>query len=359
MKKILSHLKINGKQVGNNKNTYIIFEAGPTHNGLSSAKKLVDMAKIAGADAIKFQILDTNLISDINQVFTYKYLATKKKDIIKVASEPLHKILKRREMKMSQWKKLSEYCCIKKITFFATASNFYEIDFLKDIGCDTVKIASADINHYPLLSHAAKSGMIVQIDTGMADLYEINEAVKLISRYNNKIIIHHCPSGYPAEVSDINLNIIKTLKSKFNCPIAYSDHSPGYDMDIAAVALGANILEKTITLDKTIKSPEHMMSLEFQDMIDFVENIKKLDSALGKFDKKFSVKQKISRKLLRRSVFLVEDAKKNQKLKDVNVVYKRPERGMTPEFFFKNKFLSLKKNIKKGKILKIENVKKN
>ena len=171
----------------------------------------------------------------------------------------------------------------------------------------------------------------------MADLNEINEAVKLISKKNNKIIIHHCPSGYPADTNDINLNIIKTLRSKFNCPIAYSDHSPGYDMDIAAVALGANILEKTITFDKTTKSPEHMMSLEFKDMKRFVQNIRKLDIALGKFDKKISFEQKIGRKLLRRSIFLEKDAKINQKLKDTHVTYRRPEKGMSPDFFFKNK----------------------
>ena len=355
MNKLLSNFRINNKQVGKNKNTYIIFEAGPTHNGLFSAKKLVDMARISGADAIKFQILDKNLTSDPNQIFKYKYLTSKHK--IKIMHEPLEKILKRREMKMSDWEKLSKYCYLKKITFFATASNFSEIDFLKNIGCDTIKIASADINHYPLLDYAAETGLSVQIDTGMADLNEINEAVKLISKKNNKIIIHHCPSGYPADTNDINLNIIKTLRSKFNCPIAYSDHSPGYDMDIAAVALGANILEKTITFDKTTKSPEHMMSLEFKDMKRFVQNIRKLDIALGKFDKKISFEQKIGRKLLRRSIFLEKDAKINQKLKDTHVTYRRPEKGMSPDFFFKNKNSLLKKNLKKGSILKIRDVK--
>ena len=358
MKNLLSNFNLNGKKIGNNKETYIIFEAGPTHNGLDTAKKLVDKAKIAGADAIKFQILERNIILNTDQKFKYKYLLSKKKNIIKSTSEPLSRILKRREMNLTDWSKLSKYCKKKKITFFATVSNNSHVDFLKKIGCETLKIASADINHYPLIDYAARSGMIIQIDTGMADLDEIDETVKLIKKNSNKIIIHHCPSGYPSKTEDVNLNIIKTLKNKYTWPIAYSDHSTGYDMNIAAVSLGADILEKTITLDKSIKGPEHMMSLEPDEMINFVKTIKLLDLAMGNYEKKFTLRKKLERRLFRRSVLVTQDVKKNKKLKDIDVKFKKPEIGITPSFYFFNKNKLLSKNLKRNSIIKLRHVKK-
>ena len=205
-------IKINNKIIGKNNPCFIVFEIGPTHNGFKSAKKLIKQAKIAGADAVKFQMIDADkLVQDKKQLFEYKILVDKKKNKFKSIKEPLYKILKRRELTKNQFKKLKKYCDQINICFFSTASFNEEIDFLKSIGCDTIKIASADVNHFPLLEKAAKSKMCVQIDTGLATIDEISLAKKHMSKYSNKIIIHHCPPGYPSKHKDVNLNILKTL----------------------------------------------------------------------------------------------------------------------------------------------------
>ena len=149
------------------------------------------------------------------------------------------------------------------------------LKFIKEVGCHSIKIASADVNYFPFLREVAKTNISIQLDTGNSTIGEISDAIDLIkSEGNNDIIIHNCPSGYPAKLESINLKMLKSLKEMFNCPVAYSDHSVGFDMDIAAVALGANLLEKTITLDRTTRV-EHIMSLEPNDMKFFVEKIRR------------------------------------------------------------------------------------
>ena len=280
MKKIF---KIGKSKVGGNNPTFITFEAGPTHNGLDSAKELIDQTAKSGADAIKFQIMHPErLISDRKQLIEYKILENNNK--VKTVKETAYELFKRRSLSFEQWETLKKYADKKKISFFATVGFEDEIHFLKDIGCQSIKIASADLNHIPLIETAAKSKLVIQIDTGMSTLKEVENAVKIIIKNkNDKIIIHHCPSGYPAKLENINLNIIKTLKKRFDFPIGFSDHSPGYSMDVAAVSLGANLVEKTITKSRNTKSVEHMFSLEYNEMNEFVNLIKNLKTCLGKF----------------------------------------------------------------------------
>ena len=269
-------IKIGKKKIGDNYPTYITFEIGPTHNGFDSCLRYIDYTCLAKADAIKIQMVDAErLISNKKQLFEFGYLSKNKKTI-KQKKESLYKILKRRELKKNDIARLKKVAEKKGIEFFCTVFFEDDIDFVKDIGCQTIKIASADLNYVQLLKKAAKSGLSIQIDTGMSSLREIYDAVKIIqSEKNNKIIIHHCPSGYPARLSSINLNIIKTLKKKFNFPIAFSDHYPGYDFDILAVSLGANLIEKTLTFDRTIPEVEHVMSIETDKTKLFVNKIKK------------------------------------------------------------------------------------
>lgn len=156
------------------------------------------------------------------------------------------------------------------------------LPLLWELGVECVKICSADINYHYLLREAAKYDWIVQIDTGGATIAEVEQAIFVLEEAKcNKIIINHCPSGYPAHLESINLNVLTTLKQMFDYPVAFSDHNPGAAMDIAAAALGVNMLEKTITLDKTIKSPEHIMSLEPDEVLNFVQTIRNVETALG------------------------------------------------------------------------------
>ena len=162
--------------------------------------------------------------------------------------------------------------------FFATIGDDRGLELVTKMRCESIKIASADVNYLPRLRKVAKTGISIQIDTGNATFGEIETAIDIIkTEGNEKIIIHNCPSGYPAHLESINLKMIPALKKLFNLPVAYSDHSIGGDMDIAAISLGADLVEKTITLDRTSRSVEHIMSLEPAEMKSFVRQIRDLE----------------------------------------------------------------------------------
>ena len=187
--------------------------------------------------------------------------------------------------------------------------------FSSAIGCQSVKIASADLNHYPLLRKVARTGLNIQLDTGNGSLGEMEAAVDIIRREGNEnIIIHHCPSGYPARLQSINLRVITTLRQMFPYPIAYSDHTPGWDMDIAAVTLGASLVEKTITLDRTTRSVEHIMSLEPPQMREFIKAIRDLEIALGSPRRVMHADEIKKRQANRRSMYLKAAAKAGTRL---------------------------------------------
>ena len=327
----MNKINIRDKVIGDDASCFITFEAGPTHSGFESAKEMVRLAAESGADAVKFQMTDADrLMACKEQLFAYKILVNKQTGETKNIEESLHQVLNRRNFDKAQWRALKAYADEQSIAFFATACFADEIEFLAEIGCDSVKIASADVNHTSLLKAAAKSGMVIQLDTGNASIGEIENAVDLIeANGSNKIIIHHCPSGYPAHLPSINLKMIGTLKSMFDYPIAFSDHTPGWDMDIAAVTLGANLIEKTITFDRTTPSVEHIMSIEQEDFVPFVSAIRDLEVALGNGRRALSNEQRENRKAVRRGVYLVEPGKKGQLLKDCHVEFKRPENGLS------------------------------
>ena len=195
-----------------------------------------------------------------------------------------------------------------------------------------MKIASADINHYPLITYAAPRLPSIQIDTGNATIGEVEAAVDVIRRAGSeRIVIHHCPSGYPARLESINLRIIPTLKTMFDLPIAYSDHTPGWDMDIAAIALGANMVEKTITHDRTTRGVEHMFSLEPADMAAFVRAVRDLEIALGATRKRLSETELKNRVAIRRSAHVRRAVTRGEALDLELVEFRRPGHGIGPD----------------------------
>jgi sialic acid synthase SpsE len=345
---------INGKEVGDEGQCYITFEAGPTHDGFETAKKLIDLAKEHGADAVKFQILDPErLVADKSQMFGFEILIDKKTGETKKVERPLYDLLKSRSLKKSEWIELKKHADSLNLAFFATVGFEDEVDLLQDIGCQSIKIASADLNHYPLLRLAAQTDMVIQIDTGNASLGEVEKAMDVISQAGGRdVIIHQCPSGYPAHLESINLNMIPTLKSLFNCPVAFSDHTPGWDMDIAAIALGANLVEKTITLDRCTPSVEHIMSLEPDQMSNFVKSIRDLEVALGDNRRILSSEQVLSRRAIRRSFYLQEDVKEGTPLALCKWEYRRPGFGIGPEYHDLLMKSKLSKNLSKGSPIK-------
>ncbi|WP_137938068.1 N-acetylneuraminate synthase family protein [Chitinivorax sp. B] len=321
------------RKVGDGEPCFITYEAGPTHDGLVSAKRLVKLASEAGADAVKFQILDPDrLVADKKLLFSYEVLVDKATGRLETVEEPLYDILCRRSMGHVEWRELKAYCDELGLAFFATVGFDDEIALLESLHCDSIKIASADVNHFPLIRKAARTGMCIQLDTGNASLGEVEQAVDVIrSEGNENIIIHQCPSGYPARLESINLNIIKTLKQMFPYPVAFSDHTPGWEMDVAALAVGANLLEKTITEDRCTRSVEHVFSLEPQDMRQFIQTIRDVETAFGGNRRILHAEELAKRKRIRRSVHLNQPVQAGQKLADVAVEFRRPGFGITPD----------------------------
>ena len=325
-------IKFGDRVVGDGNPIFITCEAGPTHEGVKDAKLLIDYAADAGADAIKFQILDPDrLIADKKQLFTYEVLVDKETDKRETISEPLYDIMCRRALSENEWHEVKKHADQRNIAFFATIGFFEEVDMMERFGCDSIKIASADVTHFPLIKKAAKTGMCLQIDTGNSTIGEIEEAVEIIrGEGNENIIIHHCPTGYPAKLQGINLNIISTLKQFFDYPVAFSDHSPGWDMDIAAVTLGANLVEKTITFDRTIRSVEHIMSLEPKDIRQFVEVMRNMPIVFGNKRRLMSAEEREKSMSMRRSVFSLREITSGETIKEEMLDYRRPGFGIPP-----------------------------
>ncbi|WP_288229170.1 N-acetylneuraminate synthase family protein [uncultured Desulfovibrio sp.] len=308
----------------------IVFEAGPTHDGLPTAKLLVDMAVQAGADAIKFQIIDAKkIVPSKDTLFTYEVLKNRHTGERETITESLQEILSRRELTFPEWVELIAYCKEKNLLFFATASNAEEMEFLANAGCACVKICSGDINYHHLLRQAARFPWVVQIDTGSATLGEVEQAVDTLETAGcRNLIINHCPSGYPARLESINLRTVQTLRQMFPYPVAFSDHTPGTTMDIAAVALGADMLEKTITLNRCIRSPEHIMSLEPQEAEDFVRTIREVEIALGNPRRIMTPEERAQPSVVRRSVVAARDIIAGETLTQDMLDYARPGDGL-------------------------------
>lgn len=327
------------RNVGEGENVYIVCEAGPTHNGLESAKKLAAAAKEAGADAIKFQIADhKRLITTKDVPFSYGIVKTKDSKDFETITEPLIDIWERRYMPREDWSELKKYCDQLDIDFFATIFFEEDVDFLVDLGVASLKIASQDIEHEDLIRYCAKKGLPIQLDTGSASLAEVERAVNWCNEEGNeKIIINHCPSGYPARVESIHLRMLQTLKQMYpTYAIAFSDHTPGWSMDIAARAVGADIIEKTITLDRTTRSCEHVMSIEPDDIKEFVADMRDLDIAMGENRRVLTREQIDKAQAVRRSGFLVKPVKSGEALTREHFDFRRPGFGVVQPPTYKN-----------------------
>jgi N,N'-diacetyllegionaminate synthase len=347
---------IGNKTIGDGHPCFITFEAGPTHDGLESAKRLVKLAAEAGADAVKFQTFDPDrLVADKKMPFSYEVLVDRTTGKTETIEEPLYDILCRRALLPDEWRNLKKYSDSLGLVFFSTVGFEEDVRLLEELGCHSIKIASADVNHFPLIRLVAKTGMCIQLDTGNASIGEVEAAVDVCrSEGNDNIIIHNCPSGYPARLESINLRIIPTLKRMFpEYPIAYSDHTPGWEMDVAAVALGANLVEKTITEDRTTRSVEHIFSLEPGEMDKFIRTIRDVETALGKPRRKLFPEEREKRKNVRRSVFLKSPVKAGQRLKDVEVDFRRPGIGIGPDMYETLLDLSFKSDLPAGHMLSL------
>jgi len=345
-------IKIGKRLIGEGQTCFIIAEAGVNHNGsLELAKKLINMAKNAGADAVKFQTFKAeNIVTGKTEMANYWKKSTGKK-------ETQLKMLKKYELSFDDFKILKRYCDRKKIIFLSTPHSEDAIDFLKPL-VPAYKIASGDLTNLPFLEKVAKKKKPIILSTGMGNLKEVKEAVETIKKSgNNKIILLHCTTSYPCPLEDVNLRVMLTLKKEFNLPVGYSDHTLGILVPIMAVAMGAKVIEKHFTLNKNLPGPDHKASLEPKEFKEMVKVIRDVEKALGSEIKKPTKSEEKIKKIVRKSIVAKTDIPKGEKIRKEMLITKRPGTGIEPKYINKVIGRITKREIKKDSLIKFQDLK--
>jgi N,N'-diacetyllegionaminate synthase len=309
---------------------YIIAEAGVNHNGsIELAKKLVDKAKDAGADCIKFQTFKANKIASKNaKKADYQLESTD-------AEESQLAMLTRLELSFDEFVELNKYCLSKNIEFLSTGFDFDSIDFLHSLGMEKWKIPSGDITNLPYLIKIAKLNKPVILSTGMSTLEDIRAAVKALKENGSgEITILHCTTEYPTPFEDVNIAAMETIKKEFELPIGYSDHTRGIEIPIAAVALGAAVIEKHFTLDRSMDGPDHKASLEPDELKAMVSSIRNVEKAIGNSTKQPAKSEEKNIIIARKSIIANCSIKKGELFTEDNLTVKRPGNGISPMKWF-------------------------
>lgn len=321
-------IKIGNKIIGNDKPTFIIAEIGTNHNQRKDkAKKLIDIAAKSNVDAVKFQIyhpqdivseeikVDDYGLSDIyNETYWYNVLENHLKTPVEWFPD------------------LSDYAHSLGLNVIATVHCEECMNNMMPY-IDAFKIASMDLTHHFLLEKLSLTDMPIILSTGMSKTNEIDEAVNLIRKNNNQLSVLHCVSNYPANFEELNLNFIKTLKTMYSFPIGFSDHALDTLSSIIAVSLGANIIEKHITLNRNDQGPDHKFALEPENLNKLVKNIRKVELSLGTYERNISKKEMKKRELYRRSIIAKTDIKKGETITLDNIKFTRPGTGLLPKYY--------------------------
>lgn len=306
---------------------YIIAEIGCNHNGdFKLAKKMVDVAVSCGVDAVKFQTFKAEkLISKHAPKADYQVVTTGNE-------ESQLEMTKKLEMSFAEYLEIRDYTAAQNVDVFSTPFDDESLDFLISTNMSIYKIPSGEITNLPYLEKIGALNKKVIISTGMATLDEIKTAVKILEEAGSKdITILHCTTEYPTMYSDLNLNVIETLKKEFpNNKIGYSDHSVGYEVPIVAAALGSTIIEKHFTLDNDMPGPDHKASANPDILKRLVDGIRKIEESMGSFEK-VPVAAEIKNKIVaRKSIVALRDIKKGEMFTKDNITTKRPGNGISP-----------------------------
>jgi N,N'-diacetyllegionaminate synthase len=308
--------------------TFIIAEAGVNHNGsIELAKKLVDVAVEAGADAVKFQTFKTeNLVCKHAQKAEYQKETTNKE-------ESQFDMIKKLELDVDAHKILIKYCNQKDIMFLSTPFDLDSIELLDNLGLDIFKIPSGEITNLPYLEAIGKLNKKIILSTGMASISDIEAALDILTHSGTpkkNITVLHANTQYPTPIEDVNLNAMQTIGNTFDIAYGYSDHTLGIEVDIAAVAMGASVIEKHFTLDKFLEGPDHKASLEPNELQQMVQSIRNIELALGKKIKKASKSEMPNIKISRKSIVANCDIKIGEVFTKENITTKRPGTGISP-----------------------------
>ncbi|MBN2562046.1 MAG: N-acetylneuraminate synthase [Phycisphaerae bacterium] len=318
-------INIGDRCVGGGHRAFIVAEAGVNHNGrLETALELVKAAADSGADAVKFQTFKTEeLVTRALEKAPYQAGNT--------GGGSQFDMIKKLELDEESHHKLKNACDDLGVTFLSTP--FYEggVDLLADMKVSAIKVDSGNLTNFPLLRYIAHKGLPVILSTGMSSLGDVEEAVGVLRGEGADICLLHCTSNYPARFEDVHLRAMETLRRAFDCPVGYSDHTPGPEVSIAAVALGANLIEKHFTLDRNAEGPDHKASLEVHELALMIREIRNVESALGRTIKKVNEDELSTIRALRRSLVALTDIKKGTLITRSMLAVKRPGDGIQPK----------------------------
>lgn len=307
------------------KHVYIIAEAGVNHNGrLDLALKLCDAAKETGVDAVKFQTWKTELIVSKNT----KMADYQKKNLGNDDSQ--YDMLKKLEMSYEDFRLVKDYCDKIGIQFLSTADETESLEFLCDLGMPFIKLGSGEISNIPYLRYCAKKNIPIIISTGMCNMSDVAVAYDILTEAGaTDITILHCTTNYPCPVDEVNLRAMLTLKDAFKCKVGYSDHTMGIEVPIAAVAMGAEIIEKHFTLDRNMDGPDHKASLEPNELRKMVESIRNIEMALGDGIKRPNKSEIECAKVVQKSILAKRPIKMGEVLTEENLTVKRAGSGIS------------------------------
>jgi N,N'-diacetyllegionaminate synthase len=308
--------------------TFIIAEAGVNHNGsIDIAKKMIEVAKECGADAIKFQTFKAeNIISKFAPKAEYQKKTTEE-------NESQLEMVKKLELSFEDFVELKKYCDEIGIMFMSTPFDFESIEFLNNLGMEIFKIPSGEITNLPYLERIGKLNKKIILSTGMADLGEIEDALDVLIQlgtHRENITVLHCNTEYPTPFEDVNLLAMLTIKEAFKVNVGYSDHTPGIEVPIAAVALVASVIEKHFTLDKNLPGPDHKASLEPDELETMISAIRNVEKTLGSGIKKPSPSEFKNIGIARKSVVAKRKIRKGEVFTEENITVKRPGTGISP-----------------------------
>jgi N-acetylneuraminate synthase/N,N'-diacetyllegionaminate synthase len=323
---LVKAIDIDGRKIGSGYPCFIIAEAGVNHNGdMKLARDLIDAAAEAGADAVKFQTFQAEQVSSAS---------APKADYQRQATDPGESqldMLRQLQLTPEAHLELLTYCRQRGILFLSTPFDADSADLLDELGVPLFKIGSGEVTNGPFLEYVARKAKPIILSTGMSYLSEIDQAVRLIrSAGCERLILLHCVSNYPADPAGVNLRSMQTLALAFDIIVGYSDHTPGIECALGAVALGAAVIEKHLTIDRDLPGPDHKASMEPSEMITFVQGIRTLESALGDGVKKSTPSEENVRRMARRSLVLKHDIKAGDKIEASMLTAIRPAGGIDP-----------------------------
>ena len=305
---------------------FIIAEAGVNHNGnIEIARKLVDEAVLAGADAVKFQTFKAeNLVCRNAKKADYQMETTD-------SVESQFDMLKKLELTPDMHRELIEYCGEKNIMFLSTPFDIVSLRYLTECGIGIIKIPSGEITNYPYLREVGRTGKPVILSSGMSRLEEIQDAISVLQEYgSSEITVLHCNTEYPTPYGDVNLKAMLTIREKLGVDVGYSDHTPGIEVSVAAAALNAAVIEKHFTLDKNMEGPDHKASLEPGELREMIRQIRNIEAALGNGEKVPSDSERKNIEIVRKSIVAKKTIKQGEVFTEDNLTTKRPGNGICP-----------------------------